>query len=84
MNIAARLSSRPSALLFRIEFVALTALCVAELSTHCRELLTSACVSLIVPPAVARCATMPRCHRIAPAKSVLARPVEITAAFGGR
>jgi hypothetical protein len=40
--------------------------------------------SLTFPPAVALCANMPQCHRPRQRKSMLARPVETTAAFGGR
>jgi hypothetical protein len=48
------------------------------------ELNVVGAVSLSVTPAVALRANMPQCHRSRQRKSVLARPVECTATFGGR
>jgi hypothetical protein len=49
-----------------------------------REFSVVGAVSLSVTPAVALRTNMPQCHRPRQRKSVLARPVEITAAFAGR
>jgi hypothetical protein len=49
-----------------------------------REFSVVGAVSLSVTPAVVLRTNMPQCHRPRQRKSVLARPVEITAAFAGR